>query len=147
MAKAWGMAKSSNRDSNLSPMKLICYQKYLATKIKFIGIKYWQLLGQILFFRDKNSYFCQWNISLENTFSDKFYFIKENFRRRNKIFVTKLLATGLGRRTRHERIFIGECFCRQNLDFQWQNILSLKVNFLVVFIVRWFCPEKIFVIL
>ena len=66
----------------------------------------------------------------------KFYFIKENFGRRNKIFVTKLLATGLGRRTRHERIFVGECFCRRNLDFQWQNILSLKVNFLVVSFAR-----------
>ena len=62
----------------------------------------------------------------------KFYFIKENFGRRNKIFVTKLLTTGLGWRTRHERIFVGECFLRRNLDFQWQNILSLKVNFLVV---------------
>ena len=62
----------------------------------------------------------------------KFYFIKENLGPRNKIFVTKLLTTSLERRTRHERIFLGECFCKRNLDFQWQNILSLKVNFLVV---------------
>ena len=72
MAKAWGVAKSTNRNGRLSSTKLICYQKYLATKIKFVGIKYWRLLGQILFFCNKNSYFCRWNISLENTFSDNF---------------------------------------------------------------------------
>ena len=66
----------------------------------------------------------------------KFYFIKENFGRRNKIFVKKLLAMSLGRWTRYERIFVGEYFCRRNLDFQWQNILLLKVNFLVVNIGR-----------
>ena len=132
MAKAWGVAKSTNRNGRLSSTKLICYQKYLATKIKFVGIKYWRLLGQILFFSWQKFLLLSMKYFVGKHLQWQFYFIKENFGQQNKIFVTKLLATSLGQRTRHERIFVGECFCRRNLNFQWQNILSLKVNFLIV---------------
>ena len=74
MAKAWDVAKTTNKDDRLSPTKLICYQKYLAIKIKFVSIKYYDFWDKFYFFRDKNSYFCRWNISLENTFSDKILF-------------------------------------------------------------------------
>ena len=72
--KAWGMAKSTNRDGCLSPTKLICYQKYLATKINSSTLNIDDFWDKFHFFRDKNSYFCWWNILLENTFSDKFLF-------------------------------------------------------------------------
>lgn len=91
MAKAWGVAKTTNKDGRLSPTKLICYQKYLAIKIKFVGIKYWRLLGQILFFSWQKflllsmKYFVgkhlQWQnfISSRKTLGDEIRFLSRNF--------------------------------------------------------------------
>lgn len=105
--------------------KLICHKKYLATKwichhyvlitfeTNFVflvrkiltianEIFHWEKPSMIIFFSSRktlgNKDFCQ------DTFGN-------NFRTMNMI----------------RTLFIGKCFCRQNLNFQWQNILSLKI--------------------